>query len=182
MKTNKIKNFFEATIWKKLKEKSKNTIKIHFEQLKLKNPDLCGFAIMPGEPYEVVSPFCISCNKSEFEDEFDYSPNEWENYHAPLKDLDSLIENLNSKFKSIHQSNKNDFSLDDTEIAFIEKYHTTLLEALYELKKEKIFQNKEEDVFVLIWFSDNDIDGIISKSVSLLNSEEKFISFKAELY
>ena len=176
-----IEEFFNSNKWNVLKEKVKKTVKAHFKLLKERNPDLCGYAFLPGQTYEVESLYSVSCNKSDFEGNFSFCPDEWSNWHKEYNDVTPFIKKLNTEFSSIHQSNPDDFCMDDTEVALIKKFHDTFLSALHELKTEQLFVSSNGEIFVLIWLSDTSLEGVINHSVVKLNSVDKVHAFNSEL-
>jgi len=180
MSNSSIDKFFSSKDWTTLKSSVKETVKAHIIELKKKNPDLSGYALLPGETYEVDGLYSVTCNGYITDENFEYCPDEWSNWHDEYPQVTPLIKKLNQDFKSIHQSDPDDYCMDDTEVAFIKKFHDTFLDALFELKEEKIFASGDEDIYVLIWLSDTDVKGIIQNSVEKLNAKNKVNAFKEE--
>lgn len=174
--------FYKSNQWNKLKSLITKAIKQHIFEIKSQSPDLFGYALVPGEPYEINSLFPISVNHSNFEDIISYSPNEWPHCHDDFNEVVACLEELNTEFRQIHQPvNTDDCEIDNVEQTFINHFHQVVLSALSDLKQEGVFNVNGKDVFVLIWFSDQGIEGIIEDSVKQLNTSEQIEGFTKEM-
>ncbi len=165
-----------------LKDAVKIAVSLHVEKLKSQYKDLYGYAILPGEPYEVNSLVAVFNRESEVKENsayYRYSVDEWENWDQDaLASVTPLIDKLNERFRSLHTSDPESFEMDEYEIAHISCFHSTFLSALQELNDENVFDIGGEN-FVAIWISDSDHD-IIFKSVCAMNSDKIVKEFMDE--
>jgi hypothetical protein len=166
-----------------LKNSIKTAIKNHIKILTSENPDLYGYALLPGEPYEVES-LVVAWNRlSDIKEDtiyYRYSVDEWEIFdHTSLESVTPIIAELNQKFLSMHATDPDEFELDEFQIAHIAAYNYVFITALKELKSEGVFHFGNTDLFVVIWYSDS-AEELIFESVKELNSSEVFNSFMQE--
>lgn len=164
-----------------LKEAVKEAVRLHVKKLRSQHTDLYGYAILPGEPYEVNSLVAVSNKKSDIKENspyYRYSVDEWEDWdHEALASVTPLIGKINEKFQSLHTDDPVSFEMDEYEIAHISNFHNAFLSALQELIDENVFDIA--DRFIAIWISDSDHD-IIYKSVRELNSDSVAGEFMEE--
>lgn len=181
MEQTRIEEFFFSEDWSLLRTMLVSAIKGHIEELKLSNPDLCGYALLPGETYEVEELYSVSCNVVNEDGSFPYCPDEWANWHDAYDSLTPLIKKLNETFTALHPTDPEEYSMDDTQVAFIKKFHDTFLEAMLQLKAEGVFHIKDRSLMTVIWLSDTSIDGIIKASLEQLNEAQEIKAFMAEM-
>lgn len=160
---------------KDLKNVLKNEIRKHIMKLKKKYPDLYGYAILPGESYEVNTLVVVYNRVSDIKEEaayFRYSIDEWENWdHNALASINSQIKEINDNFRSWHPDNSKNISLDIIEQYHISSLHEIILSALKDLVEEDLFDFGIQERFIAIWISDSDSE-IKVRSIRELNTEK----------
>ena len=179
-----VTNFWNSEKWEKLKANIKIAIKKNINEIQSKNSDLYAYAILPGAEYEVNSLVSAYNNLSDLENDetyYKYSVDEWKNYDTEaLQSITPLIAEINKEFISIYHEKREDFYLTENEIKLIEKFHTTILSALKELKRESnLFNFNSNEGFVVIWIADSD-SAITWNSVKELNSKGTIEEFHNE--
>ena len=177
---SKVKSVLKAPDWLRLRQETKKVVKARFLELLSQNPELSGFALLPGETYEVDALGSVSSKDPANAPYFSLCPDEWNDWHEEFSSLSPTIHKLNTDFRLAYPP-PNELMKDDTEMLLVAKFHNTFLQALSELKSEGLFQVNGNSVFVLIWISDTDIDGIVKDSVQQLNSPRLVASFLKEM-
>ena len=160
---------------KDLKNILKNEMRKHIIELKEEYDDLYGYAILPGESYE-VNTLVVAYNRvSDIKEEsayFRYSIDEWENWdHNALASINSRIKEINDNFYSWHPENSKSIYLDKIKQSHISSFHEIILSALKDLAEEDLFDFGSHERFIAIWISDSNSE-IIKKSIRELNTEK----------
>ena len=166
-----------------LKTAVKDAVRSHIEDLRKKYDDLYGYAILPGEPYEIKNLVAVSNRESEIKKDdayFRFSVDEWENWdYEAFESATPILNKLNEKFRSLHDRDSDGPELARYEIDYVSSIHTVLLGALKELANEGLFDREADDGFTAIWISDSSHD-IIFRSVRELNSAKVVKEFMDE--
>ena len=161
----------------------KSAIRDHVTTLRSAHSDIYGFALLPGDSYEVKT-LVVAWNRTrdlkQDKAYYRYAVDEWLHWdHDALAGITPLIEGLNEQFSKLHQKSTDDFIMDDFELAHIQSYFDTFLRALHELKDEGVFAFRNVEPYLLIWISDSGHE-IIHRSVEELNSVQTVREFKSE--
>ena len=174
----------EKALTDQLKHTVKTGARNHVEALKVEHPDLYGYALLPGEPYEVTSLVAVWNRESELKEKdspyFRYAVDEWAHWdHDALVSATPLIAELNRRFRSLHPGDPTRYEMDESEIQHVARIHQTLLDALGELLHEGVFNLGPTQPFLAIWISDSEHE-IIFRSVAELNQREVVRQFQEE--
>jgi Domain of unknown function (DUF4303) len=178
--------FWNSNNWIEFENILKISVETNVNKIKSGNSDLYGYAILPGETYEVNSICSVFHNLSHLQSDkiiYKYIVDDWRNYDYEtdfFEALNPIIFELNKEFRVLHPKNPDVFLMTDDEIKFIEKFHIIILSVLKELKEEsELFKFRSGESFILIWISDSNSD-IIFQSVEELNSKEIVNKFNVE--
>jgi hypothetical protein len=161
----------------------KSEIHEHITKLNARSDQFYGYAILPGELYQIDNLVVAFNRESDIAPEnftniyYRYSVDEWSNYeHGELPKSSAIIDSRNAQFKELHINNKhNDYEMDNWEIAHAEKLLNTILAAMIELRDDGLIGGDKS--FAVIWISDDDI---VNKSAKVLNSDAVYQTFIQE--
>ncbi|HEX3628405.1 MAG TPA: DUF4303 domain-containing protein [Verrucomicrobiae bacterium] len=161
---------------------TKQAIRQYVAQLRAQHSDIYGFALLPGETYEIKDLVAAWNRTQDIKKDgsyYRYCVDEWIHWdHKALSAVTPLIAVLNQQFSGLHSKDADDFVMDEFEIAHIRAYRSTFTRALRELKSEGVFDFPNADPYLAIWFSDSGSD-IIFASVKELNSQRIIDEFKS---
>ncbi len=147
--------------------------------------DLYGYAILPGESYHVHGMLAAYHCESDITEEnadstyFRYSVDEWAHYdHDAFPKSNALLEQRNAHFESLHvKADPDDYVMDETQIAHVDRLRQAIMAALVELKREGALGGDER--FTVVWVPDS-IDDIIFHSAKALNAIDVYDEFMSE--
>ncbi|MCC5650094.1 DUF4303 domain-containing protein [Nostoc sp. XA013] len=163
----------------------KSEIHEHIAKIHARGDRFYGYAILPGELYQIDN-LVVAFNRESdialenFTDSYyRYSVDEWSNYeHGEFPKSSAIIDLRNAQFKKMHiNNNHDDYAMDDWEIAHAEKLLTTILTAMTELRHDGLIGGDKS--FAIIWISDSDCD-IMRQSAKVLNSDAVYKTFMKE--
>ena len=161
----------------------KLAVRDYVTKLKTLHSDIYGFALLPGETYEVKSLTVVWNQSQDIKKDtayYRYSVDEWIHWdYDALDSVTPLITDLNQKFSNLHSESEDDFEMEEFEVAHIRAYHDTFLKAFRDLKSEGVFDFPNADPFLVIWISDSESE-VMRDSVRELNSPKVIEEFKSE--
>jgi len=158
----------------------------HVAALKHCGISFYGFALLPGEPYDISSLVavhnCESDIKAPNNDDqyryYKYSVDEWIHWeYQGFELVNKALVEANTQFASMHSKLEGDCSMDEFEIAHSKSLLEAILQGLEDAKASGVFGIS--DVFLAMWISDSG-HGIIAESVRRLNSPAVAQEFMAE--
>jgi hypothetical protein len=158
----------------------------HVAALKSRGSDFYGYALHPGEYYEIHSLAAVTNTEgdisvpptdSEYR-QYRYSVDEWANWEQDgFAAANTLLVDANERFESMHTKDDGDFNMDEFEVAHADSLLEAIVRGLEVAKTEGAFGGKEP--FLAVWFSDSD-HNVIFESVRRLNSEVVVSEFMSE--
>ncbi|MBE9119771.1 DUF4303 domain-containing protein [Tychonema sp. LEGE 07199] len=163
----------------------KSEIHEHIAKLHARGDQFYGYAILPGEFYQIHDLVVAFNRESDIAPEnvadsyYRYSVDEWSNYeHSEFPKSSAIIDLCNAKFKELHlNDNPDDYAMDDWEIAHATKLLAAILTAMNELRHDSLIGGDES--FAVIWIPDSDLD-IMKQSAKTLNSSGVYETFIKE--
>lgn len=158
----------------------------HVDTLKSGGVEFYGYALLPGEPYDVRTISAVTNRDTDIKvvatDKryryYRFGVMEWKHFHrGGFVAANALLTEANKQFAALHTEADDDYRMDEFEI----KYSQTLLQAIMlglELaKKNGAFGDREP--FLAVWIMDSR-HPIIAESVRRLNSKVVVQEFMAE--
>ncbi len=161
-------------------------VRNHMARLDATGREIYGYALLPGEFYDIHSIVVATNSESEIKVPFSdylyryyrYSVDEWMNYdHKEFAKTNSVLLVANERFKAQHTREAESYQMDECEVAFANGVLDALVNGLDAAKKAGAFGNKEK--FLVVWISDSDVP-IMSESSLRLNSAAVAADFSAE--
>jgi hypothetical protein len=159
----------------------------HISTLNFQEIDFYGYALLPGEPYDInrlVAVFnCESDVKVSPEHDdyryYKYCVDEWSHWQMDGFDtINKLLREANVEFSTMHTTDRDNYQMDECEILYSNKLLEAITQGLEIAKENGVFGAKNP--FLVVWISDSDHE-IINKSVYRLNCESVARDFMEEL-
>lgn len=159
------------------------SVRDHVASLESRGIDFYGYALLPGEPYDinrlVVAVNCASDIKVEADHYkyiyYKYSVDEWKYWEREGFDkVNRQLVDANAAFSSMHSKSNTRCQMDEYEIRHSNASLEAILRGLEIAKGDGVFGTK--DPFLAIWISDSGHE-IINRSVGRLNSESVMYDF-----
>jgi len=158
----------------------------HVSTLNSQGIDFYGYALLPGEPYEIkkcVAAFnCESDIKVNSEHDeyryYRYGVDEWLDWLCDGFDsVNKLLEEANASFHFLHLEDEDSYLIDEYKILHSDALLEATVRGLEIVKENGVFGAKNP--FLVVWISDSDHE-IMNESVRRLNSEAVVRDFIAE--
>jgi hypothetical protein len=162
-------------------------VRDHVDTLRSHGIDFYGYALLPGEPYDIHSLVAVTNGVADIkvspEDSqyryYRYSVDEWANWHHDgFAAANTMLVEANEQFASLHSKDKGDFRMDEFEIAHANALLDALVRGLGTARDAGVFG--EAQPFLAVWISDSG-HPIIVESVRRLNTKAVADEFAAEL-
>ena len=161
-------------------------VRSHVAALRLRGVEFYGYALLPGEPYDVRSLVAATNGEADIkvppdDDQyhyFRYSVDEWQHYHPDgFVAANKLLAEANERFRSMHSKAEDDCMMDEFEVAHADALLDAVVRGLESAKHAGAFVGIEP--FLAVWISDSG-HSIMVESVRRLNSEIVSEEFVAE--
>lgn len=161
-------------------------VRNHFARVAATGREIYGYALLPGEFYDIQSIVVATNSETEikvpFSDDlyryYRYSVDEWMNYdHNEFAKTNSVLSEANEQFRGQHTREAESFQMDECEVAFANGVLEALVDGLDAAKTAGAFGDKER--FLVVWIPDSDVP-IMSESSRRLNSVAVAADFSAE--
>jgi Domain of unknown function (DUF4303) len=159
-------------------ETIKLEVKDSIDKIISTNEDLYGYAILPGDWYEVgtlAAAYNIESDikTEELEDPiyYRYSVDEWENYdHSIFQKSNAILKPYQEELQKILNIYEDNYDEETTDLksSFADFIYASTLTALFEYRKEPA--NYSENIFLAIWVADSSNE-IVDQSIMELNPE-----------
>ena len=147
----------------------------HVATLRSRGLDFYGYALLPGEPYDIrslVAAFnCESDITPATDDQeqryFRYSVDEWQHYESEgFGPANKLLAEASRAFAAMHVKDEDDCNMDEFELAHSNSLLNAVLEGLEAAKAKGVFGVSS---FLVLWIHDSDHEFIV-RSAQRLNS------------
>lgn len=149
----------------------------HVSELNSQGIDFYGYALLPGEPYDINSIVVVFNRESDIEVSseheayryYKYGVDEWSHWaYDEFDTVNKLLEEANAEFSSMHTSDEDNYIMDEYEILHSDALLEAIVRGLEIASHNGVFGTKNP--FLVVWISDSD-HKITNESVSRLNSE-----------
>lgn len=153
------------------------SISNHVSLLNSQGIDFYGYALLPGEPYDINSIVVAFNRESDIEVSseheayryYKYGVDEWSHWVYDGFDIvNKLLEKANAEFSSMHTSDEDNYIMDEYEILHSDALLEAIVRGLETASHNGVFGTKNPFLVVLISDSDHKIT---NESVLRLNSE-----------
>lgn len=161
-------------------------IRAHVAALRTSGVQFYGYALLPGEPYDIRSLVAVANGESDIEvppnDDmyryYRYSVDEWKHWHHNgFAAADKLLVEANEHFRSLHAKANEDSTVDEFEVAFADSLLEAVVEGLEAAKSSGAFGGAAP--FLVVWISDSE-HPVMANSVRRLNTKKVAREFAAE--
>ncbi|WP_426161419.1 DUF4303 domain-containing protein [Pseudoduganella sp. R-34] len=161
-------------------------VKTHLTRLAATGREIYGYALLPGEFYDIHSVVVATNSEGEIEipcsDDlyryYRYSVDEWRNYdQKEFAKTNAILLVANERFKALYTREDGSYQMDECEVAFANGVLDALVDGLDAAKKAGEFGSREK--FLVVWIADSDVP-IMSESSRRLNSAAVAADFSAE--
>lgn len=159
-----------------LVELIKSDLKSSIDKIRSSVVDLYGYAILPGDYFEVGSLVAAFNKESDIKPAelastiyYKYSVDEWMNYDRDVfQKSNTILEKRNvilQEFCDRHED-QHEVEIEDLKIRFADSIYELILDALNKFRKEFC---QDSDLFLVIWVADSG-NSIVNRSAAELNS------------
>ncbi|RBP46602.1 uncharacterized protein DUF4303 [Roseimicrobium gellanilyticum] len=161
-------------------------IRIQVETLRARNIDFYGYALLPGEPYQIDSIVAVANTEADIKAPrtdrlhryYRFGVDEWAHWdYDGFVAANALLVEANEHFKSMHRRAEDNCVMDDYEVAHSDALLDALVQGLESARAGGVFGGSEP--FLLVWISDSGHE-IMMKSARRLNSATVAQEFIAE--
>lgn len=161
-------------------------VREHVERLRSQGVEFYGYALLPGEPYDIHSLVAVTNSEGDIkvpphDDQYRYSRfsvDEWVHWdHDEFGATNALLADANKRFASLHTPTPGSFEMDEVEVAYSKGLLEAFVSGLNVAKATGTFGSKES--FLVVWISDSG-ETIMTESVRRLNSLAIVNEFMAE--
>lgn len=149
----------------------------HVAGLRSRGIEFYGYALLPGEPYDIHSLVAVTNSEADIKVPADddlysyyrYSVDEWAYWDRDgFAASNMLLNEANAQFKAMHTKADDEFVMDEFEIAHANGLLNAIVRGLETAKQSGAFGSANP--FLVVWISDSGHE-IMVKSVRRLNSE-----------
>lgn len=167
----------------KLVEKIAKGVHNHVAFLISRGIDFYGYALHPGEPYDIGNIVGVSNREADIpvpptDEQYQYyrlCVDEWQTWdHDQFRAASKELGKLNKQFASMHTKDPSDYMMDKFELAHSKSLLEAILKGLEIAKQEGTFGDRKP--FLVIWIQDS--GNTMFKSVRRLNSKAVYQEFK----
>jgi hypothetical protein len=160
-------------------------VRAHVATLRARGVGFYGYALLPGEPYDIHSIVAVVKTETDIsvppdDDQYRYyrySVDEWAHWdHDSFETSNKLLVESNERFKSMHTKADDDYQMDEFEIVHANALLEAVVCGLKTAKQAGAFGNANP--FLAVWISGSDCE-IMVKSVQRLNSAAVAAEFEA---
>ena len=161
-------------------------VRDHAANLRSRGIGFYGYAILPGEPYDIHSLVAVTNREADVkvprtDDQYRYyryCVDEWAHWDQDVfAAANALLVEANEQFKSMHSKADDDFVMDEFEVAHADSLLDAVVRGLEAAKNGGAFG--DFDPFLVVWISDSD-HKIVPDSVQRLNSATVANEFNVE--
>jgi hypothetical protein len=161
-------------------------VRAHVVTLRSRGIEFYGYALLPGEPYDIHSLVAVSNTKADIkvpptDDQYGYyryCVDEWAHWdHDGFATANALLVEANERFKSMHSKDAGNYSMDEFEVAHANALLDAVVRGLQVAKENGAFGSVEP--FLVVWLSDSG-HAIMADSVRRLNTEAVASGFMRE--
>jgi Domain of unknown function (DUF4303) len=161
-------------------------VRAHVETLRSRGIEFYGYALLPGEPYDIHSLVAVTNAEAAIKvaptDDmyryYRYSVDEWAQWdHDGFGAANNLLVEANQQFRSMHSKDEGDFQMDDYEIAHANALLEAVVRGLEAAKAAGTFGRGAP--FLVVWMSDSGHE-IMAESVRRLNTAAVVKEFMRE--
>ena len=161
-------------------------VRTHVATVRSHGIDFYGYALLPGEPYDIHSLVAVTNSEAEIDvprtddrySYYRYSVDEWARWdHDGFAAANALLVEANERFQSMHTKDDGNYVMDEFEIAHADALLDAVVGGLEVAKVNGAFGIV--DPFLAVWISDSGHE-IMADSVRRLNSEDVVKEFMRE--
>ena len=161
-------------------------VRTHVETLRSRGVEFYGYALLPGEPYDIHSLVAVTNADADIKvptsDEeyryYRYSVDEWTRWeHDEFGAANALLVEANQKFRSIHSKIDDNIQMDEYEVAHANALLEAVVCGLEAAKAAGTFGGVVP--FLVVWISDSGHE-IMAQSVRRLNTPAVIKEYLAE--
>lgn len=151
-------------------------IRNHVAKLRSQGKEFYGYALLPGEPYDIHSLVAVTNNEDDIkvpttDDQYHYyrfSVDEWEEWHQnEFASVKALLTGANKRFALMHPAAPSNCIMDKFEVAYSNGLLGAIVDGINATKTSGVFGDNAP--FLVVWISDSD-EAVIIESVKHLNS------------
>ncbi|WP_337173633.1 hypothetical protein [Paludisphaera sp.] len=144
----------------------------HVASLRARGLDIRGYAVNPGEYYDLGGLVAIADVPAPGGDPASryhrYRVDEWGHWEeGAFPAADAIISSLNERFRSLHSRPEGVFAMDEFEVAHADALLDAIVSGLAAARDAAALGDPAP--FLAVWISDFGVDGIIEDSVQRLN-------------
>lgn len=152
-------------------------VRAHVESLRSRGIEFYGYALLPGEPYDIHSLVAVTNTQDKIKVPsgdtqyryYRYCVDEWAYWdHDGFTAVNKLLLEANERFRSLHTSTDDDFVMDEFEVTHANALLDAIVRGLEAAKAGGIFGVSEP--FLVVWISDSG-HKIMVESVRRLSSD-----------
>ncbi len=161
------------------------SVRAHVCTLRSRGHTFYGYALHPGEPYDIHSLVAVTNTESDIkvprtDDQYRYyrySVDEWAHWeHDGFEAVNALLVEANEQFRSMHSKTEGVSAMDHFEIAHGNALLDSIVKGLKAAKAAGVFS--DESPFLVVWISDS-VDKM-AESVRRLNAKSVVTEFIRE--
>ena len=158
----------------------------YVDMLRSRGIEFYGFALLPGEPYDIHSLVAAFNTEADIKIPrsdsryiyYRYSVDEWCHYDREgFAAANALLDAANIQFKTMHTKAADDIVMDEFEIAHANALLYAIVQGLETAKAGGVFGSSEP--FLVVWIADSD-DEVVVESARRLNSATVVEEFMRE--
>jgi hypothetical protein len=137
-------------------------IRTHVDTLRAHGIEFYGYALLPGEPYDIHSLVAVTNTEMDIKaprterqyNYYRYSVDEWTHWeHDGFVAANALLVEANERFESMHSKADDDYTMDEFEVAHANVLLESIVRGLETAKAEGVFGKSEP--FLVVWISDS---------------------------
>lgn len=161
-------------------------IRAHVETLRSRGIEFYGYALLPGELYDIRSLVAATNTEADIKVSrsdaqyryYRYSVDEWAHYdHDCFVEANALLVEANERFKSMHSKPDDDYMTDEFEDAHANVLLDSIVQGIEAAKASGVFGSSEP--FLVVWVSDSGAE-VMVESAQRLNSTAVATEFLRE--
>jgi hypothetical protein len=161
-------------------------VRSHVGTLRSRGIEFYGYALLPGEPYDIQSLVAVTNAEADIKvppsdsqyNYYRYCVEEWVRWeYEGFAAANALLVEADEVFRSMHSKPDGDFRLDEFEIAHVNILLDSIVQGLQAAKASGVFGGSKP--FLVVWISDSN-HKIMTESVRRLNPTEVATDFARE--
>ena len=163
-----------------------DSVRSHVDTLRSRGIDFYGYALLPGEPYDIQSLVAVSNAEVDIKvprtdsqyNYYRYCVEEWAHWeHDGFAAANALLVETNEVFRAMHSKADGDFRLDEFELAHANALLDSIVQGLQAARARGVFGGSEP--FLVVWISDSNPE-IMIQSARRLNPTQVAADFARE--